>query len=59
MQAYRKNTIDTNLILKSLVYFEDIKEEPVLFKHNKEASFKLIKKYLAETVKEYLTEVYK
>lgn len=52
-------TIDTNLILKSLVYFEDIQEEPILFKHNKEVSFKLIKKYLAETVKEYLTEVNK
>ena len=52
-------TIDTNLILKSLVYFEDIQEEPILFKHNKDVSFKLIKKYLAETVKEYLTEVNK
>lgn len=52
-------TIDENLILKSLVYFEDIQEEPILFKHDKEVSFKLIKKYLAETVKEYLTKVNK
>ena len=51
------STIDTNLILKSLVYFEDIQEEPILFKHNKEVSFKLIKKYLAKTVKKYLGEV--
>jgi len=29
------------------------------FKHNKDVSFKLIKKYLAKTVKEYLTEVNK
>ena len=48
--------IDTNLILKSLVYFEDIQEEPILFKHNKDVSFKLIKKYLVEAVKEYLTK---
>jgi predicted nucleotidyltransferase component of viral defense system len=52
-------TIDANIILKSLVYFEDIQEEPILFKHNKEVSFKLVKEYIAKTVKEYLTEVNK
>lgn len=52
-------TLDANIILKSLIYFEDIQEEPVLFKHNKEVSFKLIKEYLARTVKEYLTEINK
>lgn len=52
-------TLDANIILKSLVYFEDIQEEPILFKHNKEVSFKLIKEYLAKAVKEYLTEINK
>jgi len=52
-------TIDTNLILKSLVYFEDVEQEPVLFKNNKDISFKLIKEYLAWTVKEYLTKINK
>ena len=53
------SAIDTNLILKSLVYFEDIEQEPVLFKNNKDVSFKLIKNYLSETVKEYLIEINK
>ena len=53
------STIDTNLILKSLVYFEDVEQEPVLFKNNKDVSFKLIKEYLAGAVKEYLAELNK
>jgi len=51
--------IDTNLILKSLVYFEDIEQEPVLFRHDQGVSFKLIKEYLAMEVKEYLAELNK
>jgi hypothetical protein len=50
------STIDTNLILKSLVYFEDVEQEPVLFKNNKDVSFKLIKEYLAGAAKKYLIE---
>ncbi len=46
--------IDSNLVLKSLVYFEDIENEPIIFKHNQEVSFELVKKYLSETVKKYL-----
>jgi hypothetical protein len=51
------SAIDTNLILKSLVYFDDVEQEPVLFKNNKDIGFKLIKEYLAGAVKEYLTEI--
>lgn len=47
-------TIDTNLILKSLVYFEDIQPEPMIFKHNDDVSFEKIKSYLAKEVKSYL-----
>lgn len=47
-------TIDSNLVLKSLVYFEDIENEPIIFKHNQEVSFELVKKYLSETVKKHL-----
>jgi hypothetical protein len=36
-------SIDTNPILKSLIYFEDIQKEPILFKHNNDVSFELIK----------------
>lgn len=50
-------TIDANIVLKSLVYFEDIQEEPILFKHNDDISLGTIKKYLSETVKNYLGKV--
>ncbi|MEI6144166.1 MAG: nucleotidyl transferase AbiEii/AbiGii toxin family protein [Candidatus Berkelbacteria bacterium] len=52
-------TIDVNLILKSLVYFDDILEEPILFKHDDDISFELVKKYLSETVTNYLAKVNK
>ena len=47
------NDIDVNLILKSLVYFDDIKIEPILFKHNKEIDFEKVKEFLIEKVKNY------
>ena len=50
-------TIDTNIFLKSLVYFEDIQEEPILFRHNDDIKLEAIKKYLSETVKNYLGKV--
>lgn len=45
--------LETNLILKSLVYFDDIKEEPILFKNDKDVSFGEVKTFLQNTVKEY------
>lgn len=44
-------TLDQNLILKSLVYFEDIEEEPLLFKAGKEISLGRIKQFLQQEVK--------
>lgn len=49
-------TVDSNLVLKSLVYFEDVQEEPIIYKHGNDVSFKTIKKYLLETVKKYLDQ---
>lgn len=43
--------IDTNLILKSLVYFSDIKSEPIIYKNNSEVDFEQIKSFLINTVK--------
>lgn len=43
--------IDTNLILKSLVYFEDVLVEPIIFKHNKEIEFEEVKEFLIKEVK--------
>lgn len=44
-------TLDTNLILKSLVYFDDIVDEPILFKHGKNISLNTIKEFLIAEVK--------
>lgn len=43
--------LDRNLLLKSLVYFDDITEEKILFKNNKEISFDDVKKRLQREVK--------
>lgn len=45
---------DKTLILKSLVYFDDITEEPILFKENHNVSFEKIKVFLQKIVKDYL-----
>ena len=44
--------LDRNLILKSLVYFEDVTLEPIIFKNNNHADFEEVKTFLEEKVKE-------
>jgi hypothetical protein len=46
---------DKTLILKSIVYFDDIAPEPILFKEGHDVSFETIKVFLQKIVKEYLT----
>ena len=43
--------LDKNLILKSLVYFEDVIFEPIMFKNNNHIDFEAVKKFLEEKVK--------
>lgn len=43
--------LDYNLILKSLVYFEDVYKENIIFKNNLEVSFDEVRKNLEEEVK--------
>lgn len=43
--------LDRNLILKSLVYFEDVENEKILFKDGHEVSFEIVKKRLMDEVK--------
>jgi len=43
--------LDTNLVLKSLVYFEDIVEEPIRFKGAFEVTLKRVEQFLIERVK--------
>ncbi len=47
-------SLDTSIILKSLIYFDDVETEPILFKNNKDISFDTVKTFLQNTVKEYL-----
>lgn len=48
--------IDPLLILKSLVYFDDIIQEPIIFK-TKEISITEIKEYIIKTVFDYQTNI--
>lgn len=47
--------LDTNLVLKSLVYFDDVVLEPILFKNKMEVCFEEVKEFLRKTVKEFLS----
>ena len=43
--------IDTNLILKSLVYFDDINTEPIKFENNMNIEFGIVQHFLIQEVK--------
>ncbi len=47
-------SLDSNLVLKSLIYFDDIVDEPITFKHEHQVDFETIKRSLETTVKNYL-----
>jgi hypothetical protein len=46
-------TLDTSLILKSLVYFDDVLAEPILFKEGNDVSFETVRIFLERLVKSY------
>lgn len=58
LQSARKKfpEIETNLIIKSLVYFDDLNEEPINFKNNQDVPLNRIKHFLRQTVKNYLSK---
>jgi len=43
--------LETNLVLKSLVYFKDIKEEPIKFKNDEFINLKTIEKFFTEEIR--------
>ncbi|MCX6735817.1 MAG: nucleotidyl transferase AbiEii/AbiGii toxin family protein [Candidatus Parcubacteria bacterium] len=45
------DALDQNLLLKSIIYFEDITVDPILFKEGKEVSFEVVKTFLENEVK--------
>lgn len=46
--------LDRNLLLKSLVYFDDVDEEKILFKNNMDVTFTDVKKRLQREVKAFV-----
>lgn len=49
--------IDRNLILKSLVYFDDVKIESIMFKNNKKIDFEKVKDFIKAKVLKYTKEL--
>lgn len=50
----KQQELDTNLVLKSLVYFDDVVLEPIVFKNKMEVGFEEVKEFLRKKVKEFL-----
>lgn len=46
-------TLDINLVLKSMVYFDDIVDEPIMFKRDQTVSFDTVKSFLRKEVERY------
>jgi len=47
-------SLDTNLILKGLVYFDDIIKSPIMFKNNQKVSLEEIRFFFQKIVKEFM-----
>jgi len=45
--------LDVNLVLKSLVYFDDLVDEDIIFKNNNTVTLENLKKFFREVVKKY------
>ena len=52
MFGRKYKNIDLNLVLKSLVFFDDIEYEPIIFKNNSDIGFDELKAFLVKLVKE-------
>jgi hypothetical protein len=51
LAAKKLPALDRNLILKSLVYFDDMLVEPLVFLPGKEVDIKVVQEYLVDEVK--------
>lgn len=47
--------LEINLVLKSLIYFKDVKQEKIKFKNNKNIEFNKIQDYFKKLIKEFNT----
>jgi hypothetical protein len=53
LSAQKHPTLDATLVLKSLVYFDDVLREPILFKEGHDVSFEEVQAFLQKTVTDY------
>ncbi len=55
IECLKKKTpeLEINLVLKSLIYFKDIKQEKIKFKNNKNIEFNKIQDYFKKLIKEF------
>lgn len=49
----KHSTLETNLVLKGLIYFDDVSIDPIDFMSDRAVSFDHIKKFLIHKVKKY------
>lgn len=52
-------SLDFALVLKSLVYFDDIAHEPIMFKEGNEVTLEKLREFFQATVTQYLGEIQK
>ncbi len=46
----KMSELDSNLVLKSLVYFQDLKKEPIKFKNNRNVDLQMVKDFFVREV---------
>lgn len=50
LNQHKLQNLDINLVLKSLVYFDDVVPEKITFKNNKDVDFETVKEFLRKEV---------
>lgn len=50
LNQHKLQNLDINLVLKSLVYFDDVVPEKITFKNNKDVDFETVKEFLRKVV---------
>ena len=53
LSTQKHPTLDSTLVLKSLVYFDDVLREPILFKEGHDVSFEAVQAFLQGAVTDY------
>lgn len=57
LSAQKHPTLDAALILKSLVYFDDVLREPIRFAEGNDVSFEMVQSFLQKIVEDYFKAI--